>query len=91
MARLGGDEFAVILPHTDAPGAELFGRSLVELVSSLRFDFGPGGSPVTVSVGVAPFSGEIDPEPVVTAADRALYEVKRSGGNGFALRAPVAS
>ncbi len=91
VARLGGDEFAVILPHTDAAGAELFARSLVGLISALRFGFAPDHPPVTVSVGVAPFCDELDPEPVVTAADRALYEVKREGGNGFALREPVSS
>ena len=91
VARLGGDEFAVILPHTGPAGAERFGRSLVDLVSSLRFDFSPGEAPVTVSVGAAPFADETDPEPVVTAADRALYEAKRAGGNGFALNVPVSS
>ena len=43
-------------------------------------------------MGVAPFADETDPEPVVTAAaDRALYEVKRSGGDGFAVKMPVGS
>ena len=60
MARLGGDEFAVILPHTDADGAEKFARSLVGLVKGLRFDFDPDVPPVTVSVGVAPFADETD-------------------------------
>ncbi|HEX5911249.1 MAG TPA: diguanylate cyclase [Thermoleophilaceae bacterium] len=91
VARLGGDEFAVILPHTDADGAERFARSLVGLVKALRFDFAPDEPLVTVSVGVAPFADETDPEPVVGAADRALYEVKRAGGDGFAVKAPVAS
>jgi diguanylate cyclase (GGDEF)-like protein/PAS domain S-box-containing protein len=84
LARLGGDEFAVILPHATGMEAQIVGRAIVELVRDL-----PHG--VTASVGVAPFAeGRADPEPVLAAADAALYEVKRTGGNGFALREPGA-
>ena len=84
LARLGGDEFAVILPHATGMEAQIVGRAIVDLVRELPHA-------VTVSVGIAPFpEGRDDPEPVLAAADAALYEVKRSGGDGFALREPDA-
>jgi len=44
---------------------------------------------VTASVGVAPFAPDAtDSEPLLAAADAALYEVKRAGGNACVSRAP---
>lgn len=43
---------------------------------------------VTASVGIAPFAaGSTDSEPLLAAADAALHEVKRAGGNACASRA----
>ncbi|MFI5235127.1 MAG: MASE1 domain-containing protein [Gemmatimonadales bacterium] len=72
-ARLGGDEFALILPETDLDQAR---QVAARIRSHLAAD--AEGPPVTVSGGVAlyPRDGTAI-EPLLGAADKALYEMKR--------------
>jgi diguanylate cyclase (GGDEF)-like protein len=85
VARYGGEEFAVILPHTDASGAERvaedihleIGRLKALHISSAVHEY------VTLSIGIAttiPIS-QLSPEALIGVADQALYEAKRSGRN----------
>jgi diguanylate cyclase (GGDEF)-like protein len=91
VARYGGDEFTVVMPEAPSDSALTVAERLRRRVEEeLRT---PGGAPVTVSVGVATWSG--DPEDaasaVVRRADAALYEAKRAGRNCIvASPAPVA-
>jgi len=88
VARYGGEEFIIVLPETDAAGARVIAQSAVEAVRGLRIEH--PGSPegmVTISVGVASTRFELRPAPtlseLVAQADRALYEMKHAGRNGF--------
>jgi diguanylate cyclase (GGDEF)-like protein len=83
-ARYGGEELAMILPQTDASGAELLAERVREAIESLpvrRVD-GKGSLRVTASFGVAaaPESGS-DRMDLIAAADGALYTAKRGGKN----------
>ena len=78
MARYGGEEFAVLLPLTGGADAEAIAeriRAGIEARIWLRRG-------VTASLGVAT-TGQDTPDPgaLVEAADRALYQAKRSGRN----------
>ena len=79
-ARFGGEEIAVLLPGTSLVGAVELADRLRKRVSSCRVRAGERELAVTVSLGVATY-----PVPVVRrdelfgAADRALYEAKRTG------------
>ena len=74
LARLGGDEFGVLLPGTDpADAARIAGR----MVRAVRAVPGCGA---TVSIGVAGGPGHALPD-IVQEADRAMYRVKRAGGD----------
>ncbi|MEJ5888781.1 diguanylate cyclase [Pseudokineococcus marinus] len=55
VARYGGEEFAVVLDDTDAAGATVVARRLVEAVRAAQLPHGgPGaGGRVTISVGAA--------------------------------------
>jgi diguanylate cyclase (GGDEF)-like protein len=82
-ARYGGDEFAIILPETDADEA----RSAAERILATFRDHAfvsdqRGPVPIGASIGAATFpaDGRTATE-LIAAADRALYRVKRDGGN----------
>lgn len=81
-ARWGGEEFLLILPGTDAEGAERLAervRASLEEKTLLT----PEGLPiaVTASFGVAAATGDDTAEHVVSCADSALYAAKRAGKN----------
>ncbi|WP_298990139.1 diguanylate cyclase domain-containing protein [uncultured Pseudokineococcus sp.] len=59
VARYGGEEFAVVLDDTDAAGATVVARRLVEAVRAAQLPHGgPGaGGRVTISVGAATWPG----------------------------------
>ena len=91
VARFGGEEFVVILPSTDPEGARLVAEKLLKAVET---DCG-----VTVSIGVSwyrsptevgeksPYSDEDMMQLLLSRADAALYEAKRSGRNQVRLQA----
>jgi diguanylate cyclase (GGDEF)-like protein len=77
-ARVGGDEFAVLLPDTDPSGA---GEVAERLLDTIRRDDKQGVA-VRVSLGLAAFPGAgSSAEELHHAADVALYEAKRLGGD----------
>jgi diguanylate cyclase (GGDEF)-like protein len=85
VARYGGEEFAVVLPGTTGANARLVADQLRTDVAALRIphDASTTGPHVTISLGVAsviPKQG-VAPATLVAAADRALYQAKRSGRN----------
>jgi diguanylate cyclase (GGDEF)-like protein len=87
-ARYGGDEFAVILPDTDADEAGRAAERILDAFRDRPFTAERGPVPIVASIGVATFpaDGRTATE-LIAAADRALYEVKRDGGQGHASRA----
>lgn len=83
-ARYGGEEMAVILPQTDADGAELLAERMRAAIEALQVPrTGEGGIlRVTASFGVAsvPDSAQ-EGSDLIAAADEALYRAKRGGKN----------
>jgi diguanylate cyclase (GGDEF)-like protein len=91
-ARYGGEEMAVILPQTDAAGAELLAERMRAAVEALQIDRldGEGTLGVTASFGVAslPYNAQ-DKAALIAEADAALYRAKRAGKNRVARAEPV--
>ena len=78
-ARYGGEEFTVILTQADAAGALIAAERLRSRIETMEF---PQVGSLTISLGVATFPLQASSrDSLVTAADRALYEAKRSGRN----------
>jgi len=78
-ARLGGEEFAILLPETDAPGAEGLAENLRVEVAELAVQVGEAQVHITASFGVAAFPEARTADELMTAADLALYSAKRQG------------
>lgn len=74
VARFGGEEFTLLLPETEHGPAVALAERLREAIAQ---QIG-----CTVSAGVATFPTQAqDGATLVSAADRAMYEAKRSGRN----------
>jgi diguanylate cyclase (GGDEF)-like protein/PAS domain S-box-containing protein len=82
LFRLGGDEFAILIPElTSRNGYREVAQRLLRLVRT--YCVGRGFS-VTASVGIAiyPANGQ-DLVEMTRAADRAMFEAKKAGGDSF--------
>ncbi len=75
-ARWGGDEFAVGMEGADVPAAR---RVADAIASAVRND--GARPPLTVTIGVASAAPTGAQEDLFAAADGALYEGKRAGGD----------
>ncbi len=76
LARLGGDEFVVLMPETGEEGA----RAAVERIRAALRGPDAGRVPVTLSIGLATFSGDWPSlEEALRDADRLMYAAKSAG------------
>ena len=83
-ARTGGDEFALILPRTTGPQAAAIAERIRERIAACPCDLaeGTGKFPVSVSLGVVSSpGGNLSPDDLLKAGDRALYRAKAEGRN----------
>lgn len=79
-SRWGGEEFLVLLPDTDATKAAAVAEQLRTVVSQSRVRWRQDEIALTISAGVAAWSGSEDsPNGLVDRADAALYEAKDAG------------
>ena len=85
LARYGGEEFAIICREIEPEGAQALGERLRVAVSRKRFERDGKTIPVTISVGVAVVRAPRDAQPLIAAADAAMYEAKRSGRDRVVL------
>ena len=77
--RYGGDEFAIILPQTPVDVAEEIAERVRRHLATSTIN---GDTRTTVSLGVAGWvDSSTDAEAITAAADAALYQAKKQGGN----------
>jgi diguanylate cyclase (GGDEF)-like protein len=81
VARYGGEEFALLLPATDAAGAQVACEKLRAALAAHDWNGLAPGLRITVSIGVADDSGAADVDALLAAADAQLYAAKRGGKN----------
>ena len=89
VARYGGEEFVLILPGTDANGAETMARILLNSVENERIAHAPNAmrKHLTVSIGSCVLDAAhvdaagLEESALIVSADRALYQSKKEGRN----------
>lgn len=93
-ARYGGEEFAVILPNLDEsmiiPIGERLRQSIENLVISAPGIETPLKITASIGLSIAPQHGRL-PHDLISSADDALYQAKRSGRNCVVLNAKLAA
>jgi len=87
VARRGGDEFVIV--HVAGAGllesAEALARRLIEMAAA-PLTIGEWSGTVGLSVGIALHSGPvIDGDDLLRAGDRAMYDAKAAGRNGYRI------
>lgn len=92
VARYGGEEFVILLPGTDAAGAEAVAGKLQHIVATLAIPHAASAvhDRVTMSIGlctVTPCRGQPS-QRLIACADRALYRAKAAGRNRIELVQP---
>lgn len=83
VARFGGEEFAVLLPETELENALMVAERLRKRISEADAGVLDGVQlpKVTISLGVAEYREGYMLEAMIAAADKAMYQAKRSGRN----------
>ena len=84
-ARWGGDEFVMVATNTTARSALVLAERVRHVIAASQ-----GLFPLTASFGVAALDSDddrtgVDTATLMRAADTALYEAKRRGGNTVAM------
>ena len=80
LARFGGEEFLVLLPGLALADALPVAERLREIVAAEPLVHADGMIPLSVSIGMAEWSGpQEDASRLLVRADAALYEAKRRG------------
>lgn len=92
IGRFGGEEFVLLLPDADTAEAEAAGERIRQTISELHVPTtDKRGGPVaisdrTTSIGVAVYPVHADAlDPLLQAADAAVYEAKEGGRNQVRL------
>jgi predicted signal transduction protein with EAL and GGDEF domain len=87
-ARLGGDEFVLLLHDSDAHGAEITARRVLDTLC-MPFSFDEINFNVTCSIGIALFPDDGESmDDLVKNADSAMYHVKDRGRSDFHFYRP---
>ncbi len=84
IGRFGGDEFLIILPQTPLEGAAEFAERLRQKVQDINYHC-EITIQTTLSMGIAAYEGNPDPNALIRRADTALYAAKKAGRNKTAF------
>jgi diguanylate cyclase (GGDEF)-like protein len=81
LARWGGEEFLIMLPETDAAGAEVLADRLRINIQEKAFEYRKKKISITLTQGICEYGEGITIDDAIMKADNALYEGKHRGRN----------
>ena len=86
VARYGGEEFVLVLPETDALGAETVSERLRGAIEKKRFHAQGKSIRITASFGISgfrpnPSHRSLSPDTLLVEADQSLLKAKQAGRN----------
>jgi len=80
-ARLGGEEFAILLLGASQSDTMVIAERLRQQMTTIAIPHEKGVVRITVSIGAAALSADLDGDAVLRQADTALYTAKDAGRN----------
>ncbi|MBL6932314.1 MAG: sensor domain-containing diguanylate cyclase [Rhodospirillales bacterium] len=83
-ARFGGDEFVILLSDISGQASvKLFAEKISEYLSA-PYPIGTAQGEISASIGISLYPDDAsESDPLLQAADEAMYRVKKEGRNGF--------
>ena len=81
ICRYGGEEFIIMLIQTSKDKAAILAERLRQKISQSPLKINDLKIPLTMSIGVAGLTDQMEPEELVKRADSAMYCAKQSGRN----------
>ncbi len=90
VGRFGGEEFIVLLPQASVAEAKEIAKRILSALSmrSIEHKASDVATKVTVSIGIAEWSGGLNASQLISRADSALYYAKNSGRNQYQVFHP---
>ena len=83
IGRIGGDEFCILIKNVLS--LDYLHESAVHLLNSIR-KIQNGVDDISASIGISVTDSGVSYEKLFKAADDAMYEVKKRGGNDYSLQ-----
>ena len=87
VGRIGGDEFLILMKHCRRQEAEVLAQHLISGVKQAHFS--NAQTVVSCSIGITCTEGGTAFSSLFDQADKALYQVKRNGGNQYAVHQDI--
>jgi len=87
LARVGGDEFVLLATDLGAPlehGARALAEKCIRVVAE-PLQIGQGDYKLGVSIGIAVCETYCDPDILLQAADKAMYDAKNKGRGCYVI------
>jgi len=89
VCRCGGEEFAVILVNADKRSCLTSAERIRSNIQNYSFDKDKISEKITVSIGISEYQIDgNDLQSIFSAADNAMYQSKRAGGNRVTMYKP---
>lgn len=89
IARLGGDEFAILMPESDADGAQVVAHKILKELAAIELHYGAVRHKVSASIGIVHFPlHNADIHELMGFADLAMYKAKAAGKSNYHTFSP---